>query len=73
MDGPDRGPDSARLPLLKAHGGKIAYFAGGILFLGLSRFFVPFWVRWLVLIAWALGLVALFIRVMERAEKGTGD
>ena len=67
MSGPDR-RGGAKTPLLTAHGGKIAYFAGGILFLGLSRFFVPFWVRWLVLIVWALGLARIFITVME--ERG---
>ncbi len=68
MAGPEHRPDQAPAPLFRTHGWKIAYFAGGILFLGLSRFFVPFWARWLVLIAWAMGLAVLFIRVMERRD-----
>lgn len=45
--------------------GKIVYFAAGVLFIGLSRFFLPFWPRFIILAIWAVGLALLFIRQLE--------
>jgi hypothetical protein len=55
--------------VLKAHGWHIAYFAAGVLFIGLSRFFVPFWPRFVILVAWAIGLAVMFARVLSRKER----
>lgn len=51
---------------------KIAYFAlGPVVLIGLGRFFLPFWLRWALLVAWAIGLIWLFIRFMEERETDT--
>ena len=43
---------------------RIAFFAGFVLFLGMSRMFLSFWPRYLILAAWAIGLALLFIRAL---------
>jgi len=53
----------------REHGWKIAYFGGGVLFIGLSRFFLPFWPRFIILVAWAIGLAFLFARQMSRKDQ----
>lgn len=50
----------------RKNGWKIAYFGGGVLFIGLSRFILPFWPRFIILSAWAIGLAILFARQMSR-------
>ncbi|MCK9241177.1 hypothetical protein [Desulfocurvus sp.] len=62
MAAPD--PRASR-PWWRRHGWKVAYFAAGILFIGLSRFFVPFWPRFIILSAWAVGMALIFIRQLE--------
>lgn len=57
-----------RPSVFRAHGKHIAYFAAGVLFIGLSRFFLPFWPRFVILVAWGIGLAVMFARVMSRKE-----
>ncbi|MBU1002075.1 MAG: hypothetical protein KKE73_06095 [Proteobacteria bacterium] len=52
----------------RENGWKIAYFGGGVLFIGLSRFILPFWPRFVILVAWAIGLAFLFARIMSRKD-----
>ncbi|WP_461208357.1 hypothetical protein [Desulfocurvus sp. DL9XJH121] len=52
--------------LLSTHGAHIAYFAAGVLFIGLSRFFLSFWPRFVILTAWGIGLAVMFARVLSR-------
>ncbi|NJB67611.1 hypothetical protein GGQ74_001251 [Desulfobaculum xiamenense] len=48
---------------------KIAYFAAGIVFIPLSRFFVPFWVRFPILALWAVGLAVMLARHLSRPDE----
>jgi len=54
--------------IVRTHGKHIAYFVGGVLFIGVSRFFVPFWPRFIILVAWAIGLAVMFGRIMSRKD-----
>lgn len=49
-------------------GWKIFYFVVGILFIPLSRLFVPFWVRFPLLAVWAIGLAVMLARQLSRPE-----
>jgi len=59
---------SAPRPWWSKKAWKIAYFAAGILFIGLSRFFVPFWPRFIILSGWAVGMALIFIRQLEASK-----
>ncbi|MBG0778068.1 MAG: hypothetical protein H0S85_16700 [Desulfovibrionaceae bacterium] len=58
----------------KRHGWKVAYFfLGTIGIIGVGRLFMPFWLRFFLLTAWALGMAAIFIRFMGASrEERTG-
>lgn len=58
----DDGGRRPRICLPRGNAWKIAYFAAGVLFIGTSRFFLPFWPRFIILAAWAVGLAVLFAR-----------
>lgn len=58
----------AKQSFLRKNGWKIAYFAFGVLFIVLSRFFVPFWPRFIILAAWAMGMALIFIRQLESTK-----
>jgi hypothetical protein len=48
----------------------IAYFAAGILFIGITKALdVSFWVRFPVLVLWAIGLAFVFIKALEKRKK----
>lgn len=69
MAAPDAPPAPvAPRPWWHKNAWKIAYFAAGILFIGLSRFFVPFWPRFIILSAWAVGMALIFIRQLEAGK-----
>lgn len=57
---------SEQKSFLKENGWKIAYFAGGVLFIGASRFLLPFWPRFIILVAWAIGLAFMFAKQMSK-------
>ncbi|UIJ36773.1 hypothetical protein [Desulfobaculum bizertense] len=48
---------------------QIGYFVAGILFIPLSRFFVPFWIRFPVLALWAVGLAMLLPQLLGKSDK----
>ncbi|GAB6175860.1 hypothetical protein JCM16814_07510 [Desulfobaculum senezii] len=58
---------------LRRNGWKIGYFAAGILFIPLSRLFVPFWVRFPLLAAWAIGLAVILARQLSRPDDSSGS
>lgn len=48
----------------------IAYFVAGILFIGITKALgVSFWVRFPVLVAWAVGLAFVFIKALEKKRE----
>lgn len=60
---------SQKPSIFKSHGKHIAYFAAGVLFIGLSRFFLPFWPRFIILVAWGIGLAVMFAKVATQKER----
>lgn len=69
MTTPDPTPiPGAPRPWWRKNAWKIGYFAAGILFIGLSRFFVPFWPRFIILSVWAVGMALIFIRQLEAGK-----
>lgn len=59
---------STKKSFWRENGWKIAYFGGGVLFIGGSRFLLPFWPRIVILVAWAIGLAFMFAKQMSKKD-----
>lgn len=55
---------------LRRHRWKFGYIAAGLLFIPLSRLFVPFWVRVPLLALWGIGLVGILLTGLYSAARG---
>ncbi|MFK4764278.1 hypothetical protein ACI3L3_05795 [Desulfobaculum sp. SPO524] len=56
---------------LRRHRWKFGYIAAGLLFIPLSRLFVPFWVRVPLLAVWTIGLVGIMCTGLYSAVRGS--